>query len=42
MEKMFPAKNPVAEKTALEKSIEDKEKALYEDIDEDFLRDEKF
>ena len=44
-EKMFPAKNPVKESTQLEKSVSeksDKEKALYEDIDEDFLRDEKF
>ncbi len=38
-EKTFPAKNPVKEPSAVEK---DKEKALYEDIDEDFLRDEKF
>lgn len=46
MEKMFPAKNPVKEEpTPLEKSIAEKiekEKALYDDIDEDFLRDEKF
>ncbi len=38
-EKSFPAKNPVKEPSALEK---EKEKAVYDDIDEDFLRDEKF
>jgi len=38
-EKTFPAKNPVKEPSAADK---DKEKVLYEDIDEDFLRDEKF
>lgn len=38
-EQHFPAKNSVQEKSTVEK---DKEKALYEDIDEDFLRDEKF
>ncbi len=38
-DKTFPAKNPVKEQSALDK---DKEKAMYEDIDEDFLRDEKF
>lgn len=38
-EKTFPAKNPVKEPSALEK---EKEKAVYDDIDEDFLRDEKF
>lgn len=38
-EQHFPAKNPVKEQSSLEK---DKEKALYDDIDEDFLRDEKF
>lgn len=38
-DKAFPAKNEVKEQSAVEK---DKEKAMYEDIDEDFLRDEKF
>lgn len=38
-ENNFPPKNPVKEQSALER---DKEKTLYDDIDEDFLRDEKF